>query len=108
MAFADHVARLDRNVRTVLGGEQVVYRPGGGAPAVSVTGIFEERYVLVQGTAEAGVGTVAPAVFLQLADLPVDPRDDEPTLTIRGRDYKLSEPQFAGMGSIVLVLQLVT
>lgn len=105
--FAALMARVDRNVQRVLGSESMLYRWAAGAP-VPVMGIFDERYVLVQGSAEAGVESVAPAVFLQLADLPSDPREDSPILTIRGRDYRVGEDRFAGMGSILLVLELVT
>lgn len=106
--FAALVARTDRNARAILGGEEMLYRPATGVP-VPVTGIFDERYVLVDsGMDGAGVETVAPAVFLQLADLPSDPREDSPILTIQGRDYQVVERKPAGMGSILLVLRLVT
>jgi len=123
MGFAERVARVDRSVRRILGGEPVIYRIGGGggmfsaafsaafagAPAaheVVVTGIFDAQYVL-QADQTAGVCATAPAVFLQLADLPTDPEVDDPILTIRGVDYRVDHPETAGMGSVVLILRKV-
>lgn len=123
MGFAERVARVDRSVRKILGGEPVVYRIGGGGGAfspafsaafagaptaheVTVTGIFDAAYVL-QADTGAGVCATAPAVFLQLADLPTDPQIDEPTLTIGGVDYRVDHAETAGMGSVVLILRKV-
>jgi hypothetical protein len=123
MGFAERVARVDRSARKILGGEPVVYRIGGGGGAfspafsaafagapsaheVTVTGIFDAAYVL-QADQTAGVCATAPAVFLQLADLPTDPELDDPILTIRGVDYRVDHPETAGMGSVVLILRKV-
>jgi hypothetical protein len=106
MSFADLIAAADRVVHSKLGGEVVTYAPEVG-DAVPVTGIFDEQYVLAKGTAEAGVETLGPAVFFRLEDLPVDPEDDEPTLTIRGDAYRVIERRPDGMGGIVLALRLV-
>lgn len=108
MAFADLVEAADRAALEHLGGEAVTYHPESGA-AVEVTGIFDAAFVLAEGTAEAGVGTTAPAVFLRREDLPVDPEDDEPTITIDGTDYRMvGPPRTAGLGSILLVLRAIT
>lgn len=111
MSFADLVAAADRIAMDAFGdkdesGEpvQMTYAPAVGAP-VPVTGIFDEQYVLAKGSADAGVETIGPAVFLRLEDLPVDPEDDEPTLTIRGDDYRVTERRPDGMGGIVLALR---
>lgn len=104
MAFADLVESVDRLTQTHLGGEPVVYTPEVGAPA-TVTGIFDEQYVLVQGTVEAGTEALGPAVFFRLSDLPVDPELDQPTITIRGVDYRVTERQPDGIGGIVLELR---
>lgn len=106
MAFADLVAAADRAAQLALGGELVTYAPQLGAP-VQVTGIFDEVYVLAKGTAEAGVEALGPAVFFRLSDLPIDPEDDEPTLTIRAVDYRVTERRTDGMGGIVLALRRV-
>lgn len=108
MAFADLVADTDRAVQAALGGELVTYDPAGAGVPVQVTGIFDEQYVLAKGGAEAGVETLGPAVFLLLADLPTDPEDDEPTLTIRGVNYRVIERRPDGMGGVVLALRKVT
>lgn len=106
MAFADLVAQVDRAALSTLGGEPVTYAPEVGS-AVEVTGIFDAQYVLAKGGAEAGVEALGPAVFLRLEDLPVDPEEDEPTLTIGGVDYRVTERRPDGMGGIVLALRLV-
>lgn len=107
MSFADLVAAADRAAQSALGGESVIYRPSVEA-AVEVTGIFDEQYVLAKGTAEAGVESVGPAVFFRLEDLPVDPDEDEPTLEIRGVEYRVIERRPDGVGGIVLGLRRVT
>jgi hypothetical protein len=107
MSFADLIVGVDRAAQGALGGEVVSYQPAAGAP-VSVTGIFDAQYVLARGTAEAGVETLGPAVFFRLEDLPTNPEDDEPVLTIRGDAYRVIERRPDGMGGIVLALRLVT
>lgn len=108
MAFDDLVEQADRAALAQLGGVVVTYDPQGASPAVQVTGLFDEQYILAKGNAEAGVETIGPAVFFRLADLPVDPENDEPTLTIRGSAYRVIERRRDGMGGIVLALRLVT
>jgi hypothetical protein len=106
-AFDDLVQRADRAVHGHLGGAVVTYQPELGAP-VDVTGVFDAQYVLAKGTAEAGVEAAGPAVFLRLDDLPTDPEDDDPILTIAGVDYRVIERRPDGMGGIVLALRKVT
>lgn len=107
MAFSDLVARVDAAASSALGGEAVTYAPAVGAP-VPITGIFDANYVLAKGTANAGVEAVGPAVFFRFADLPVDPENDEPTLTIRGVQYRVIERRPDDMGGIVLALRRAT
>lgn len=107
MAFEDLVAGADRAVQRALGGETMVYTPEAGVP-VEVTGVFDQQYLLAKGTPLAGVESRGPAVFLLLDDLPTDPDEDEPTLTIRGDVYRVVERRPDGMGGIVLALRLVT
>lgn len=106
--FDQLVAQVDRVVQVALGGVVVTYDPAGAQPAVTVTGIFDEQYVLAKGTAEAGVEALGPAVFFRLEDLPADPENDEPTLTIRAVAYRVTERRPDGMGGIVLALRRVT
>lgn len=113
MGFAEAVARIDRNAQRLLDGVPVTYRPKFG-PAVSTTpggapllGIFDDTFVLVQGSAEAGVEARLPTVNLILADLPTDPEVDDPTLTIGGVDYRIVKRAPADYGSIVLTLRKV-
>lgn len=106
-AFAALVEQVDRTAFDLLGGASVIYRPAIGA-AVPVTGMFDEQYVLAKGDAHAGVeATLGPAFFARLADLPVDPEQDEPTLTIGQRDYHVIERKPDGLGGILLVLRQV-
>lgn len=113
MGFAENIARLDRHAQQRLGAVPVTYRPKFG-PAVSLTptgdplvGIFDDSFVLAQGSAEAGVEASLPTVNLILADLPTDPEVDDPTLTIGGVDYRIFKRAPADYGSIVLSLRKV-
>ena len=85
---------------------QITYTPSSGPP-VTVNGIFDEVYQLAKDDPEAGVETMQPAVFLRLADLPVDPELDDPTLTIGGVTYRVTQRLPAGLGAIVLALRRV-
>ncbi len=105
MGYSDLVAAADAAARAHLGGATVTYAPLVGAPVV-VEGMFDDAYVLVEGT-EAGVESVGPSVFLDAANialLPTHPDADEPTLTINAIDYKVAERQSEGMGGIRLIL----
>ncbi len=107
-AFDDLVELVDASTRSLLGGEPVIYDSITGPPGpVTVTGIFDAQYVLAEGAAEAGVEALGPAVFLRLAELPSDPYEDGDSLriTIRGVEYRVTEPRPDGMGGIVLVLR---
>lgn len=103
-AFDVLVAQMDRAVAAALGGERVTYQPAAG-DAVHLLGVFDAQYVLAQGDAEAGVEAVSPAVFLRRSDLPVDPELDEPRVTVRGRDYRVTARKPDGLGGIVLLLR---
>lgn len=106
MNWADHIERMDRAVIASLGNDAVLYAPGVGAP-VNIRGVFDEAYVRVE-TGQAGVESVGPAVFLRLSDLPLDPEEDEPTLTIRGKVYHPRGRERDGEGGILLMLHEVT
>jgi hypothetical protein len=108
MSFADAVAGLDRAVFGTLGGELVTYTPPGGPESGPLSGLFSEEYQLAKGTAEAGVETVGPAVFVRLADLPIDPHVDDASMTIGGVQYRVIEDRPDGMGGVVLVLRKKT
>lgn len=102
MDFADDIERIDRAARTHLGGVAIVYASVGGT--VEPIGIFDELYVLTDRT--SGVEQVSPAVWLSLADLPVHPDDDDPLLTIAGKNYRVRERQPDGGGGIRLLLHV--
>jgi hypothetical protein len=84
-------------------GEPTTYSPKVGQ-AVQVTGIFDAAYVRVEA-GEAGVSSGGPAVFYRLADLPVDPADDEPEITVGGVTYAVRETKKDGQGGLVLLLR---
>lgn len=111
--FGALVARADRAAQAHLGAVPLTYRPKFG-PAVSLTptgaqlvGIFDDSFLLAQGSAEAGVEASLPTVNLILADLPTDPEVDDAVLTIGGVDYRIVKRAPADFGSIVLTLRKV-
>lgn len=106
MSFFDLIARADRTAQRVLGGVPVVYTPQDGAP-VTVTGIFDAQYLLIE-SGETRVEGRHPAVFLRLSDLPTDPDQDEPTVTIGAKEYRVTERRPDGLGGVLLVLLEVT
>ena len=113
MSFFDLVEDADRAAQANLGGEPVTYAPAVGAP-VSTTpsgdpllGLFDPGGVNAQGDARVGVEVTKPKVFLLLADLPTDPRNDTPLLTIRGVRYHVEGRSPDGAGGISLDLRTV-
>lgn len=107
-SFDELVAAADRVVQRELGSATFTYKTAEGATFPDLVGMFDEQYVLAKGSAEAGVETLGPAIFVRLEDLPEVPEDDEPTLTIGGVDYRVIERRPDGIGGIVLVLRLVS
>lgn len=101
--FASLVSRGDQAVQKHLGGA-VTYAPSAGQ-AVSVRGVFDEDYVLVE-SGNTGVSTSGPAVFLTLSDLPSDPQTDvNAVITVAGKSYKSREVQKDGIGGALLLLE---
>ena len=104
MGFADHVTRAARAVQGHLGGVPVIYRPQFSA-AVEVVGKFDENAVLLDpGVEGGGVEQMAPAVFLQIEDLPIHPDEDNPEIEIAGLRYTVRRRQPDGAGGIRLFL----
>lgn len=101
MAFPALLALADRATLQHLGGV-VRYTPGTGA-AVDVRGVFDAAYVKVDA-GHAGVSSSGPAVFLRLEDLPSDPEDDAPGITVDGVGYVVREVQKDGLGGVLLHL----
>jgi len=101
MTWPGLVAAMDQVLVGLLG-IATTYDPAVGAP-VSVTGIFDAAYVRAEA-GEAGVSSSGPAVFYRLLDLPVDPEDDEPVITIAGVAYEVSVVQKDGQGGVLLRL----
>lgn len=82
----------------------ITYQPASG-PAVSVSVVFSDPSMVVQGNADSGVETLAPTVFGRLEDLPVDPEFDDPILTIGGVAYRVTERRPAGLGAFWLAVR---
>lgn len=106
--FADLIEEVDRVAIATFGDEVAIVYTAQTGEFATVTGIFDESYVLAKGSAEAGVETLGPAVFLRISDLPVDPLTDKPTITINGLDYKVTERRPDGIGGIMLAVRKKT
>lgn len=106
MAWTDHLARVDEAARDILGGS-VTYAPAVGT-AATVTGIFDPQHSHAGGPSEINQDQGwGPAVFLTLADLPADPDDDTPTITIGGVAYSVRDVRKDGFGGVLLLLNPV-
>lgn len=105
MGFADLVQAADRAVRDNLGGVPVNYLPADGTPAVLVDGIFDASFVYVAQDS-SGVEQAGPVVWLRLDELPTDPMNDDPLLTIGEATYRIRERQVDSLGSVKLLLHL--
>lgn len=105
MAWLDTAATM-RAALLAQFGEIVTYESGSGPP-LELRAIFQPRHVLVRGDAAAGVEALAPAVFLALASLPVDPELDDPTIVVKGERHRVIERMPDGAGGVVLFLRLI-
>jgi hypothetical protein len=107
VTFADLMAGTDLAVLDLYG-EPVTYRPQYGTPpAAPIVGIVSFPPVLATGDAPSSVQARADSVFFRLADLPIDPEVDNPTLVIRGQVYRIAERQPDDAGGITLLLRTV-
>jgi hypothetical protein len=95
------IATANRSCVKALGGT-VRYTPAAGA-FKDVQGIFDAQYLRVPA-GQAGVQSSGPAVFLLMVDLPTDPENDEPTITVNGIAYQVTEVRKDGQGGVVLLL----
>lgn len=91
MTFAEEIHEMDDDIAVHLGGEveSVVYQPAIGG-LFNLTGIFDRGFVK-QEPFESVLDNRGPSVFLsgaEVAKLPTDPRQDDPTITIRGQEYQ--------------------
>lgn len=103
MGFPERVAAVDNAVREHLGNVTVVYQPATGEAVTLEDQVFDENYVLIEAS-ESAVEQVTPAVWLTLADLPIDPDEDDPRLTINGTIYKVRERKRDSLGTVLLLL----
>lgn len=99
--WADQLEALNQACRTQFG-EPVLYRASDGRE-FSITAVFDDRYSLADpGT--PGLSTTTPMVNLRLADLPVDPGEDDGEFECRGVRYRVTDfkPDAAGWAIIPL------
>ena len=108
MPFANLVESIDLTCQTHLGGVEITYAPEVGDP-VKVVGMFDNPDLVTERGDGGGVEQVAPSVVVRLKDLPVDPDDDNPTITVDGVDYTVRGRDKDGItgGSIRLTLRKV-
>jgi hypothetical protein len=71
---------------------------------VDLVGVFDAAYVLAEAGGRVGVTSSLPAVFVRLEDLPLNPDEDQPTITVAGVAYKIHEVQRDGQGGALLLL----
>lgn len=105
MTFPALLAAIDRAALDLLGG-LVRYAPQVGEP-VDVRGVFDTQFqhpLGLGGARPPGEVVVGPALFVRLADLPVDPTTDTPVVTVDGVDYRVREVHKDGQGGALLHL----
>lgn len=103
MAFTDLLRNMDAAVLAAFK-TATTYQPQGGSP-VPVDGIFDAAYVCVDPRdALAGISSSKPTVFYRLSDLPSDPDNEPPVITISGQAYRVSECRKDGQGGVELLL----
>ena len=104
MAFADTIAsHLDGPLLSSGLRDAITYAPRVGSP-VTVAGFFDAAFVLAE-VGGAGVQNVMPAAFVRVADLPVDPEDDDAVVTVNGKTYRVTGIRPDGTGVAVLLLR---
>ena len=89
MSFEEDIDAMDADVGAVLGEVDVTYEPEAGG-SVPLVGMFDRDYVS-QSPFEATVDNRGPSVFLrgtEVEKLAIDPRLDNPVLTITGQTYQ--------------------
>ncbi len=102
MGFNALLAVSDGFVTETLG-EEVTYTPES-EDAVSVFGVFDEAYVLVEA-GDSGVSSSGPAIFFRLSDLPTTP-DKSETITRNGVTYRARTIKPDGIGGVILLLHV--
>lgn len=104
MDFPSLLAAADGAALALLGG--IVRYVSGTGPEVDVRGIFDnaDDNVIVQGEEVVSSG---PRVFLRLADLPTDPRDEldrYPRIVVDAVTYATRDVRKDGHGGVLLLL----
>jgi hypothetical protein len=101
MGFTDVVGEMRAALNDTFGVE-TLYAPLVGAP-ITVTGVFKNDYLRADA-GEAGAQTTTPIVDYRLDDLPIDPDDDDPRITIAGIVYRVIEVQKDSRRGVRLLL----
>src|SRR5690606_37522085 len=88
-------------------GEAITYTPAA-APAnfVALEGVFNEVWRQVEPDG-AIVSTNQPNIGVRLIDFPAEKPIEGDTFLIRGRTYKVVDPQEDGEGGLKILLHLV-
>lgn len=107
MSFAADVASMDRDVIANLGGDLAVY-VAASSQEVPVTGIFN-RLPMAAAETRSGVAMAAPSFFCRVSDLTENPenRNDEPKLTVAGKEHRVYEALVDDEGGCLLLLREV-
>jgi len=90
MSFRDDIDAMDADVGDVLDEQAVTYDPLAGG-SVALVGMFDRDYVL-QSPFESSLDNRGPSVFIrgtEVEKLALDPREDNPTLTIAAQAYQV-------------------
>src|SRR5690348_13864215 len=101
MDWEDHVEGIQDTCLDVfgVGDDEVSYSPAAGGGPFTLNGIFDRETEIVQGDTI----TFRPTLELKLADLAVDPEQDD-SVTIAGETYKVDWVRKDGVGGAVLIM----
>lgn len=81
----------------------IQYTPGAGGAPITVDAIWDNRFVQAD-VGRMGASAEGPQVFMRLSDLPDNPESGDPTFTIEGKDYRVTQVQPDGVGGAVILL----
>lgn len=87
-------------------GESVTYTPAGESPVV-IDAPFDEAFELVEMSAGVPISSVAPMLFVRLADLPVAPSKGDQVVA-RSVTYDVIDVQPDGQAGAECILHQVS
>lgn len=98
MSFSNASSALIKATNKVFG-TSVVYTYLAGGPTSTITGVFDNAFVEVQG-----FNTLKPVFRIRLADLTADPVEGD-TLSINSVGYTVMNSQPDSFGASTLILE---